>query len=120
MSGLLVLASKSDVVRCLVTYTDWWQPTTSSVYQVNGNRDRDLGDGLRAGLLDHLDERAELCRRMEEIEERDRHLLVLWYLQQLPVDEIAPILGISRRQCFRRRARTLRFIAGSDESSAEK
>jgi len=119
MSGVSVLSSRTDIVRCLVTYTDWWQPATSSVYHVTGTRDRDLGDGLRPGLLDHLDERAELCRRMEQVEERDRHLLVLWYVEQLPVDEIAPILGISRRQCFRRRSQTLRSIAEADEWDAE-
>jgi DNA-directed RNA polymerase specialized sigma subunit len=110
MSGLSVLSGASDVIRCLVTYTDWWQPSSSSLYRIVGTGDRSHGDGMRGGLLDHLDERSELCRRMTELDDRDRHLLVLWYVKELQVEEIAPLLGISRRQCFRRRAQAIRKL----------
>lgn len=113
----LVLRSAPDVVRCLITYTDWWQPATSSLYQVGAaGRDRNLSEGFRAGLLDHLTERSELCQRMELIEERDRHLLVLWYVEQLAVEDISRRLRISRRQCFRRKSRAIRTIVQAGEA----
>jgi DNA-directed RNA polymerase specialized sigma subunit len=31
-------------------------------------------------------------------------------VKELPVEEIAPLLGISRRQCFRRRAQAIRKL----------
>ena len=105
-----MLSSTNQVVWALVTYTDWWQPSTSSVYRVGNRRGTFASDGIRAGLLDTLPERDELCRRMQLIAERDRRLLYLWYLRQLPVQEIASELRISRRQCFRRRGAVIRRI----------
>jgi DNA-directed RNA polymerase specialized sigma subunit len=113
------LASSSDVVRGLLTYTDWWQPTTSSVLQVGAaRRSSSLADGIGIGLLDRLDERAELRRRMQVLGESDRRLLYLWYVAQLPAASIARTLGISRRQCFRRRSSAIRRIVDFDGGSA--
>src|ERR1700675_2734627 len=105
-----VLASPDQVVWALVTYTDWWQPNTASVYRVGSHRETFASDGIRAGLLDKLPERGELCRRMQRVAEQDRRLLYMWYLRQLPAHEIARELRISRRQCFRRRAAVIRRI----------
>lgn len=103
--------SPAAVIRGLVTYTDWWQPGTTSVLQVGpARRAKGYTDGIPPGLLGSLDARAELCRRMQQVAARDRMLLFLWYVRQLPVDEIAPIVKISRRQCFRRRASAIRAI----------
>jgi DNA-directed RNA polymerase specialized sigma subunit len=105
-----VLSSPKQVVWALITYTDWWQPNTASVYQVGNRRETFASDGIRDGLLDTLSERDELCRRMQQVAERDRVLLFLWYLRQLPAHEIARELRISRRQCFRRRAAVIRRL----------
>jgi hypothetical protein len=105
-----VLVTSKQVVWALITYTDWWQPSTSSVYRVGSRRGTFAGDGIRAGLLDTLPERDELCRRMQLVAEQDRRLLFLWYLRQLPAHEVARELRISRRQCFRRRAAVIRRI----------
>ena len=109
----------NEVIRCLVTYTDWWQPATSSLIQVGAAARRGNGhtDGLQSGLLENLDKRTELCLRMQQISDRDRQILFLWYVEQLPVWDIARAVGISRRQCFRRRAQALRKIAelGEDQ-----
>ncbi|MFB3739253.1 MAG: hypothetical protein ACE14W_09870 [Candidatus Velamenicoccus archaeovorus] len=105
-----MLSTPEEVVRALLTYTDWWQPTTASIYRVGNRRSGLATDGIRGGLLDTLSERAELCRRMQQVAPRDRHLLCLWYLSQLPAHEIARELGISRRQCFRRRAASVRLL----------
>ena len=93
----------------MITYTDWWQPKTESVYRI-GARATFASDGIPGGLLDTLSERDELCRRMLRVRESDRRLLWLWYLRQLPVHEIAQDLQIGRRQCFRRRASAIRRI----------
>jgi DNA-directed RNA polymerase specialized sigma24 family protein len=99
------------VVRSLLTYTDAWQPSTSSIYRLAGaGRDRRLADGIRAGLLERLEERSELRRRMHELPDRDRQVLILWYVRHLSAEEIAAELGISRRQCFRRRARAIKAL----------
>jgi DNA-directed RNA polymerase specialized sigma24 family protein len=116
VEGALSLASADQVIRCLLTYTDWWQPNTTSVYYVGrAGRDRVLGEGIRPGLLEHLDERSELCQRMQRLSDRDRRLLYLWYLEQRAVDEIAKELKISRRQCFRRRREAIRSIIQAGE-----
>jgi DNA-directed RNA polymerase specialized sigma24 family protein len=110
-----------EVVRCLLTYTDWWQPSTTSIYHVGGSgRDRQFAEGVRTGLLDHLDERVELRRRMQDLPDREREVLILWYVRQLPAEAIAHELRISRRQCFRRRARAIRRIIelGQPEQAA--
>ena len=106
------LETHGDVIRALVTYTDWWQPSSASVLQVGGARRgrNDHGDGLRSGLLDTLDERSELCRRVLMLDQRDRALLFLWYVRQLAVEDIALELRISRRQCFRRRSAAVHAI----------
>jgi DNA-directed RNA polymerase specialized sigma24 family protein len=109
-----VLETPEDVIRALVTYTDWWQPVTGSVVRT-GRRHGQAGDGIHPGLLGSLDLREELCRRMLLIEDRDRELLYLWYVRQLEALEIAKILRISRRQCFRRRAAAIRAIADPEE-----
>jgi DNA-directed RNA polymerase specialized sigma24 family protein len=103
--------TEPEVIWGLITYTDWWQPFTGSVITVGAaRRCKTATDGIPTGMLATLDRRTELCRRMMSIPDRDRHLLFLWYVRQLPVDEIAQALGLSRRQCFRRRARAVRAI----------
>ena len=105
-----MLDSAPDVVRCVLTYTDWWQPTTGSVLVGAGRRHSSGWDGLRPGLIETLDERSELSRRMAGVDEVDRRILFLWYVEQLPPNDIARAVGVSRRQCYRRRAETIRLI----------
>jgi hypothetical protein len=109
-----VLDTHDAVVRALITYTDWWQPSTASIMQV-GRRHGIGHDGIRPGLLDTLDLRAELCRRMQLVGDRDRELLYLWYVRQDPVEDIARALRVSRRQCFRRRSAAIRTIVDGAE-----
>ena len=114
-----MLDSPDRVILALLTYTDWWQPSTTSVLQVGGaRRSLEFGDGLRAGLLETLDVRTELRRRVSQLEDDDRELLFLWYVVQLEAQDIAKGLGISRRHCFRRRARAIRRIVELGETAA--
>jgi DNA-directed RNA polymerase specialized sigma24 family protein len=114
----LVLRTSSDVVRALLTYTDWWQPSTSSVMQVGAARRVGTGfvDGLPSGLLSTIDVRTELCRRMVQLGERDREVLFLWYVQQLAVGDIARAVRVSRRHCFRLRSAAIRKLVELGES----
>ena len=76
-------------------------------------------DGFRFGVIDTLDERTELCRRVAELEHADRILLFLWYVAQAPTEVIAREIGVSRRQCFRRRARAIRALVDLGEPEAQ-
>jgi hypothetical protein len=107
-----VLDTHDGVVRALLTYTDWWQPNTSSVMQVGAMRrsGRGFGDGIHPGLISTIDVRSELSRRMNQLDERDRTLLFLWYVRQLAVTDIARSIHTSRRHCFRLRASAIRKI----------
>lgn len=116
-----MLDSGREVVRCLVTYNDWWQPSTGSILKVGAAKlDKNIGDGLKAGLLETIEERVELCRRVSMLSDSDRLLLFYWYVRQQHVDDVADALDISRRQCFRRRAQAIKRIveAGAPSQAA--
>jgi DNA-directed RNA polymerase specialized sigma24 family protein len=115
-----LLSDPGAVARCLVTFPDCLQPSTGSVLSFSGIKRKDRGDGLRPELINLLEVRVELARRMQLLEERDRELLFLWYVRRLHVDDISGVLGVSRRQCFRRRAGALRTIveAGKPKAAA--
>lgn len=107
----VLLDFPTGVIAALLRYTDWWQPGTASVIQVGAaRRDTSHSDGIPVGLLGSLDERTELCRRMQQVSDAERTVLFLWYVRQLPVEDIARELRISRRQCFRRKASAIRKI----------
>ena len=115
---ITVLGTPESVIRALLTYTDWWQPTSSSVLQVGAMRrtgDR-FADGLPSGLIATIDVREELCRRMSTLDQRSRAVLFLWYVRQLAVADIAKIIGVSRRHCRIRAAsvRELVELGGSN------
>ena len=106
----------ADVIRALVTLTDWWQPNTTSILQVGGaRRASGYGDGIRDGLFDTIGERTELARRVRTLPERDRLILFLWYVKELPAHEVAREVKISRRHCFRRRSAALRALVDRDD-----
>jgi DNA-directed RNA polymerase specialized sigma subunit len=116
-----MLHSPREVIRSLTTYNDWCQPATASVIAVGtARRTRTQHDGLHPNLVDTMDERNELCRRFRLLPERDRLVLILWYLRERSADEIARELDISRRHCFRLRANAVRRIVriGADEAAA--
>jgi DNA-directed RNA polymerase specialized sigma24 family protein len=99
------------VAWALLTYTEWWHPSTSSILQVGAaRRSKGFSDGFRPGLLETLEERAEVCRRFWRLDQRDRQILFLWYVRELSAEEIARIVGISRRHFFRCRSNALDAI----------
>jgi hypothetical protein len=107
----LLLDTPESVIRCLITYTDWYQPSTTSILLVgNARRGSGISDGFRPGLLDTLDERTELCRRAVHLTQLERAVLFLWYVKQLSASEISRDIGVSRRHAFRLRARAVRKL----------
>jgi DNA-directed RNA polymerase specialized sigma24 family protein len=120
MSATRLLDSTHDVIRCLITYTDWWQPSSGSVLLVGAaRRTTGHGSGLHPGLLDTLDERSELVRRVVKLEDRDRRVLFLWYVAQAGVGQISRTVGVSHRQCHRLRARAVQRIVELGEEAEE-
>lgn len=109
-SAQIPLSTPAEVIHCLITFADWWQPSTSSFMAIGGCKRKDRSDGLHPGLVNTLELRSELCRRMELLSDKDRELLFLWYVRQLHVDDIASITRISRRQCFRRKSSAVRYL----------
>lgn len=111
-----MLADRYEIIRCLITYNDCWQPSTGSVMVVGAAKaDKTIGDGLNPGVVETLEERIELCRRMERLSERERLVLFLWYVRQLHIDDIADEIGVSRRQCFRVKSRALRLLDSAED-----
>jgi hypothetical protein len=119
LQGSVSFAETGDVIRGLVRYTDWWQPQTGSILQVAGaRRAGGFGDGIPDGLLDTMDERVELSRRVRDrLDDADRKLLYLWYVRELPVNEIGKQMKLSRRTCFRRRSAAVRSLVDSPSES---
>jgi hypothetical protein len=112
------LRSPGRVEWCLERYTDWWQPPTTSMLQVAGARRISEADGFQSGLLDTLDERTELRRRVWTLELRDRKILFLWYIKQASPEAVARAAGISRRHFFRCRAKAIQAIVDLGEPQA--
>lgn len=111
-----MLDTHEDVVRCLLTYTDWWQPSTGSVAVTAGpTRRRCIGDGLRDEVVDGLDERTELVWRLAHLDRLDRKILFLFYVAYLSGAEIAEDVGLSERQCYRRRNRAVERLVDLGE-----
>jgi len=112
LRGSVSFPETADVIRGLVRYTDWWQPQTGSILQVAGaRRSGGFGDGIPDGLLDTIDERDELSRRVRaRLDDVDRQLLYLWYVREFPVNEIGKRVHLSRRTCFRRRSAAVRAL----------
>jgi DNA-directed RNA polymerase specialized sigma24 family protein len=111
-----MLDSPEAVITSLLRYTDWWQPLSASVLQVGGaRRSSGVSDGIPSGLLATLDERTELCRRMQAVDDQDRMVLVLWYVKQLAAKDIGRAMHLSRRHVFRRRASAIRKLVEMGE-----
>lgn len=106
-----MLDTPGQVVGCLITYTDWWQPPTGSVLEVRRKRSRyEPGRTFRPGFVEELDQRAELRRRVAFLEEIDRRILYLCYVENRQLRDISLAVGLSTRQCTRRRKAAIDFL----------
>lgn len=64
-------------------------------------------DPFHGGYIDSLEARLELLDRFSRLDERERAILTLWYVQDLAVPSICESLGMSRATAYRIRDRAI-------------
>jgi hypothetical protein len=107
---MTMLDSFAAVERALARYTDPLQPRSGSISAVPTARAGADGAPFHPALLDGLEERAELRRRMAWLEEEAAVVLVRWYIEGVRPEAIARGLGRSVRHVYRRRADAIRLL----------
>jgi hypothetical protein len=113
-----VLDSFASVERALARYSDPLQPRSGSVGV--GPATKPSGDRFpfHPALLDGLEERAELRRRMVWLDNEEAVVLVRWYVEGAHPDVIARELGRSVRHVYRHRVTAIECLVSlgmSDE-----
>jgi DNA-directed RNA polymerase specialized sigma24 family protein len=107
-----------SIIHALKRYRDVFDPKTGSLILIARDRFDPSRGPFRAGFIDRLEERQELRRRMtERIQPRERKLLYLWYVADLPVTRVARMLGISRMHCYRLRKDALSAMCDEEQAS---
>jgi DNA-directed RNA polymerase specialized sigma subunit len=97
-------------VRSLKAFRDYYDPRSSSV-MIASKKTTDVdADPFRRGFLDSLDLRAGLLSRLSSLGERERAVLMLWYLEDQPVATICERMNLSRSHCYRLRDRALALM----------
>ena len=107
------------VVRALKCYRDFYSPKTSSVMTPGTGRIDVDADPFRRGFLNALEDRTELLKRLAVLDERERAVVTLWYVADMPVREICERLAVSRSSCYRLRDRALERMAHPDAAALE-
>jgi|ERR671924_1125144 DNA-directed RNA polymerase specialized sigma subunit len=103
-----MLQTVGQVVRALKSYREYYHPKSSGILMGVISRTTDVdADPFRRGFLDSLELRTELLRRLSALDERERAVLMLWYVMDQPVHEICDSLSLSRSHCYRVRDRAL-------------
>jgi DNA-directed RNA polymerase specialized sigma24 family protein len=111
-----VFKTTRDIVVALRRVKDSYEPRTSSLLLL-GRTPYDPGsEPFRAGFLQRIEERQELIRLLGSLDERSRQLMLLWFVEELPVADIARRLDISRVHCYRLKDGALRAMLESSRS----
>ena len=107
-----------EIINALRRVPEVYDPRSTSVLTVRrGGRNGDPNP-FRRGFIDDFEERAELMRLLQLLDDRSRMLLVFWFVDGLPVVAISRRLHVSRVHCYRLRDRALRTmleVARSEE-----
>jgi DNA-directed RNA polymerase specialized sigma24 family protein len=107
-----MLDSFASVERALGRYTDALQPPSGSISAVPSARSSGDRFPFHPALLDGLEERAELRRRMTWLPDGEAVVLVRWYIEGARPDAIARHVGCSVRHVYRCRAAAIeRLVA---------
>jgi len=116
-----MLRTAKEVKRAISRLEDFYDPVTGSIVLLDGTRGKDAyrDEPFKAGFLDTLDERHEVARRLALIDERKREILLLWYLETLPKDEIAKRVGVSRMHVYRLHGQAIQEIIAMGEEETE-
>lgn len=117
LRGLGMFTHTGEVVRALQRYRDCYDPRTTSLMTFGGGSDPHA-EPFRSGFIVNLEERAELVRRLEALEERERMLLVFWHVEGRPVTQIANALDWSRVHCYRVQRRALEKMLDPEYADA--
>ena len=95
--------SVGQIVRALKAFRDYYDPKSSSVLYFSKKTTDVDADPFRRGFLDSVDLRSELLRRLSALDERERAVLMLWYVLDRPVRAVCETLSLSRSHCYRLR-----------------
>lgn len=104
--------SIDDVTRALRTLGRTTGTRSTSILQHSGSSYGVDHDPFHGGYLDSLEARTEVLSRFARLDERERAILTLWYVQDLAVPSICDALGMSRATCYRVRDRALERMLG--------
>jgi DNA-directed RNA polymerase specialized sigma24 family protein len=99
----MMLDCFSSVERALTRYTDPLQPRSGSVSVVPSTKPSGDRFPFHPALLDGLEERTELRRRMAWLGAEEATVLVRWYIEGARPEKIAGDLGRSVRHVYRYR-----------------
>jgi hypothetical protein len=101
-----------SVERALSRYTDCLQPRTGSVTALcrSGGGSAGSGSPFHPALLEDLEEREELRRRMAWLSDEEAVVLFRWYIEGAKPEVIAAGLGRSPRHVYRRRSSAVTAI----------
>jgi hypothetical protein len=99
MPNTSLFGTPEGVAYVLKRYRDVFDPKTTSLLEVSNDVFDPSKGPFRHGFISRLDEREELRRRMvERIKARERRLLFLWYVADLPLSGVARSLESLNRQ----------------------
>ena len=96
-----MLDSFAAVERALAHYTDCLQPHTTSVSALSRHGSGGERFPFHPALLDDLEERTELRRRMAWLDHEEAVVLVRWYVEGATPETIARHLARSVRHVYR-------------------
>lgn len=106
-----------DIVKALKRYRDIYDPKSGSFVFASKSNWNPTSSPFRGGFLEGLDQRDELLRRMcARLPERERLLLLLWYVADWPVPRIAKTLKLSRMHCYRLKKAALGSLIDEPEA----
>jgi hypothetical protein len=111
-----MLATYPSVERALSHYTDCFQPRTGSVTTLGGGKGSGSGNPFHPSLLEGLEERTELRRRMAWLDGEEAVVLVRWYVEGAKPEVIAKSLGRSLRHVYRRRSSAIEALVALGRS----
>lgn len=119
MSGSL-FETPQDIAEALCRAPVHYQASSTSLMRLRRHARRPEAGPFRAGFLATIDERTELTHLLAGLDQRERELLLHWFVEDRPVAWIAKRLGISRVHCYRVRNRALRSMLDEHLNRVEK
>ena len=105
------------VIRALRTLGRSSETRSTSILSRSGAGYSVDRDPFHGGFIDSIDTRTELLKRFARLDERERAILTLWYVQDLEVPAICETLGMSRATAYRIRDRAIERMTGASTTT---